>query len=276
MEVAIMTAVLQKIHPLFSIDCVQHNEHYAMPITHSHSHYELYILEQGHHEMLVNDALIDVAMHEIVLLKPNVFHRSVGNCGCKRTCIYFTERFLRLYFTEKALANLLNCFSREVVVLDKETFPRLKKLLLLLEKEDVDHRNHTIFIYLADILNIINKHGAVKEDNSAALKGEGIAAILSYINQNYNKVHHIEQIAEQFFISKYYLCKIFKEATGLTLVQYINNIKLQNACNMLSNTKRSVSEIAEACGFNSAMYFCKLFKQTLMVTPSQFRKSAML
>jgi len=267
-----MTTPFKKIHPLFSIEYIQHDDNYVMPSTHSHSHYELYILEQGHHEMLVNDALIDVAMHEVVLLKPNIFHRSIGNRSCKRTCIYFSERFLRLFFTEKACSSLLNCFNHEVLVLDKMTFPRLKRLMLLLEKENVDQDDHSIYIYLADILNLLNKEGVAKAD-SGNVKGEPIAPILTYINQNYNKLQHIEEIAERFYISKYYLCKIFKKATGLTLVQYISNIKLQNACNMLSNTKLSVSEVAEACGFNSTMYFCKFFKSALKVTPSQFRKN---
>jgi AraC-like DNA-binding protein len=75
-------------------------------------------------------------------------------------------------------------------------------------------------------------------------------------------------------MSKYYLCRIFKEATGVTLTHYINNIKIQNACHMLVNTDRSILEIGNACGFNSSMYFCKIFKEALSVTPSEFRRGA--
>jgi AraC-like DNA-binding protein len=100
------------------------------------------------------------------------------------------------------------------------------------------------------------------------------APILLYISQNYNRISKIEEIAEEFFMSKYYLCHVFKEATGLTLIQYLNNIKIQHACNLLVNSNLSILEVGNACGFNSSMYFCKIFKQALSVTPSEFRKQA--
>ncbi|WP_052427526.1 helix-turn-helix transcriptional regulator [Neobacillus niacini] len=146
--------------------------------------------------------------------------------------------------------------------------------MLLLEKENLTDSNNRIFIYLADILTILN-------DNISSPRSEPIPSayanfepILSYINQKFNKINNIEEIAETFYISKFHLCRIFKKATGLTISQYINNIKIQNACNMLITTNLSILEVGTACGFNSSMYFCKIFKQAISVTPSEFRKNA--
>jgi AraC-like DNA-binding protein len=271
-----MNADLYQSHPLFSIDYMEHKSDYSMSNFHYHNSYELYFLEQGFHHMLTDDSIFDVGTYDVALFKPNMFHRSQRSHGCARTCIYFTERFLRMYFTERAVQALLSCFDKEIISLSRENFPKVKKLLLLLEKEDVSQPNNRVFIYLADILNILNESKKSPKAGHTPSAYENFAPILSYINQNYNKIEHIQEIADMFYISKFYLCRVFKEATGLTLTQYINNIKIQHACNMLANTNLSILDIGAACGYNSSMYFCKTFKQALSVTPSEFRKNARL
>lgn len=267
-----MNGNLYNIHPLFSIEYLKYESEYIMPNTHNHSCYELYILEQGHHKILINDTIHDVNIYDIALFKPNIFHRSLRKNSSARTCIYFSDRFLRLHFTEHSINTLLSCFEREIISLNKETFPKLKKLTSLLEKENIDDNNNHVFIYLADILNLLNDNKKFTRLEPIPSARTNFAPILSYINQNYNKINGIEEIADRFYISKFYLCRIFKENTGLTLIEYINNIKIQNACNMLINTKLSILDIGTACGFNSSMYFCKTFKEALSVTPSEFRK----
>ncbi|MDS0526327.1 AraC family transcriptional regulator [Clostridium sp. SHJSY1] len=262
-------------HPLFSMDYIKYDSEYDMPNIHHHNSYELYFLEEGYHNILINDSVHDVTKYDVALCKPNIFHKSLKKINCARTCIYFTDRFLRLHFTEHSIKSLLSCFEKEVISLNKEIFPQIKKLMFLLQKEDISTSDNRIFIYLANILNILN-------DNKESLRKEHIPStytnfspILSYINENYNKISTLDEIANKFYISKFYLCHLFKENIGLTLVQYINKIKIQNACDMLINTTLSISEIGGVCGFNSSMYFCKTFKQALSITPSEFRKKAL-
>lgn len=269
-----MSADLSNTHPLFSIEYCKHDEKHNMSNAHYHNSYELYVLEQGYHSILINDSISDVTMYNIVLYKPNTFHKSIENQGCARTCIYFTERFLRLHFTELSIKTLLSCFENNIISLNKEMFPKVKNLMLLLEKENIADVHNHIFIYLADILNILNDNKSTSNIENTTSTYKNFSPILSYINQNYNKINSIEEISETFYISKFYLCHLFKEVTGLTLIQYLNKIKIQNACNMLVNTKLSISEIGTACGFHSSMYFCKIFKQELSATPSEFRRKS--
>lgn len=271
-----MSADLYNTHPLFSIEYLKHDSDPNMLNFHYHNSYELYFLEQGYHNVLINDSIYDVNVYDVVLFKPNTFHKSLRRNGCARTCIYFTERFLRQYFTELSIKALLGCFEKEIISLNKEIFARVKKLMLLLEKESVDATDNRIFVYLADILNTLNDSKISSNKDRTPSTYANFAPILSFINQNYNKINNIEEISEKFYISKFHLCHIFKEATGLTLIQYINKIKLQNACNMLASMNLSISDIGTACGFNSTMYFCKTFKQAFSITPSEFRKNVQL
>ncbi len=68
------------------------------------------------------------------------------------------------------------------------------------------------------------------------------------------------------------LCRTFKKLTGYTVIQYINILKIQKACDLLHETRKSITEIALDCGFNSTMYFCKTFKAILNITPTDYRK----
>lgn len=270
-----MNVDIYNSHPLFSIEYMKYDSEYKMPHIHYHNSYELYFLEQGYHNILINDSVYAITIYDVALCKPNVFHQSLKKRNCARTCIYFTDRFLHLYFAEQGIKSLLNCFEKEIISLNKETFPKVKKLMLLLKKENIDKTNNRIFIYLADILNILNDNKEASREEHIPSSYANFAPILSYINKNYNNISNLDEIADKFYISKFYLCHLFKKTTGLTLIQYIDNIKIQNACDMLINTSLLISDIGTACGFNSSMYFCKTFKQILSVTPSEFRKNTL-
>ena len=104
------------------------------------------------------------------------------------------------------------------------------------------------------------------------LSSEKLTPVLSYIADNYRELNSLEEIAEHFFVSSSYLCRVFKKHTGMTLSHYINQIKIQHACELLIDTTKNVTEIAFECGYNSSMYFCKTFKEQMGCTPSEFRK----
>ncbi|MFV0341586.1 MAG: AraC family transcriptional regulator [Anaerocolumna sp.] len=267
-----MNTDLFNTHPWFYIEYIKHTSDQDMPNYHHHNGYELYFLEEGYQNILINDTILDVAPYDVVLHKPNIMHRSLKRQGCARTCIYFSERFLRFYYTDKAIDTLLACFHKELISLNKEIFPKIKKLMLLLERDNVTAAENRIFIYLADILNILNDYKDKSRSEPIPSAFTNLMPILTYINQNYGSINTIDEISSHFFMSKFHLCHIFKDAIGLTIIQYLTKIRIQNACTMLLNTNLSISDIGALCGFNSTMYFCKVFKQSISLTPGDFRK----
>ena len=81
----------------------------------------------------------------------------------------------------------------------------------------------------------------------------------------------LDEIASRFFISKYYLSRLFKQVTRTTIFDYIANCKLNKAIRCLQHTDKTVNEIALECGFNSTAYFCKIFRSAMGVTPGRYR-----
>ena len=69
--------------------------------------------------------------------------------------------------------------------------------------------------------------------------------------------------------------KTFKQVAGLTLVAYLNHVRLANAARLLSETNRSIAEVANAAGFSDQSYFDKRFKRAFGRTPKEFRAEAL-
>ena len=96
---------------------------------------------------------------------------------------------------------------------------------------------------------------------------------LEYINANISNELCVDGICEHVHMSKYHFCRSFKSATGLTVMEYILKTRIVMAENMLAKEEYSISEISELCGFSSVSYFCRTFKENLLMSPLQYKKS---
>ena len=78
---------------------------------------------------------------------------------------------------------------------------------------------------------------------------------------------------ERFYISPYYLSRLFRRVTGQSIVDYINARRIEAAQKLLETTELSIGSVAEQTGFASAAHFRRVFRETMGVGPLQYRKS---
>ena len=64
----------------------------------------------------------------------------------------------------------------------------------------------------------------------------------------------------------------FKKNLGISLITYLNTIKIRNACRMIKEGCSNLTEVAMQCGFNSPSYFCKVFKKEIGISPTDYRR----
>jgi YesN/AraC family two-component response regulator len=98
--------------------------------------------------------------------------------------------------------------------------------------------------------------------------------IATYIYQNYDKKLTLEDMSEKFNISRSYLSKKFKVITGFGFKEYVVNVRIQNACRLLLETNKSITDIAFECGFNDSNYFGDAFRHVKGVSPNKYRKQS--
>ncbi|MBQ4524194.1 MAG: helix-turn-helix transcriptional regulator [Lachnospiraceae bacterium] len=98
--------------------------------------------------------------------------------------------------------------------------------------------------------------------------------ITSYIEKNYAEPITLQQLADIIPCNSQYLCRFFKEITGITPIQYLIQRRVEHACEMLKETTKSVLEISLDCGFENVSYFIRQFKKLKGCTPKEYRKDS--
>ena len=95
----------------------------------------------------------------------------------------------------------------------------------------------------------------------------------AYISSRQTEDFSLSDVARAIHVSPFYLCKIFKKATGLTFIEFRNRLRIESAMKSLANPNQSVSEIAYSVGFRSLTQFNRLFRRTVGQSPTTFRCS---
>ena len=98
-----------------------------------------------------------------------------------------------------------------------------------------------------------------------------ITNIVDFIRLNLSEKITIKEIADIAFMHEGSVNRLFKQATGFTLVEYINLMRIGKACELLSGTQMKTYEIAFACGFNNLSNFNRIFKKVKKLTPNAYR-----
>ena len=128
-----------------------------------------------------------------------------------------------------------------------------------------------IYSSIIEILVLLSRayYEIADSAHHSVTENQQINQIVSYINNHYNEDLNLEHLADQFYLSKYYLSHQFKQFTGLSLYQFIMKKRLTIARNMLMQGK-TVTEAYTECGFNDYSNFLKVFKREFGEKPSVF------
>lgn len=99
---------------------------------------------------------------------------------------------------------------------------------------------------------------------------------ISYILKNYSKNISLNDVAQYIGVNSSYLCRVFKEDSGMGFVEYLNATRIENAKQAIKTGNLKLKEIALDVGFNNYTYFTKVFKDVLNMTPQEFEKKVMM
>lgn len=242
---------------------------------HHHRSYELYYMLKGQREYFIEDRFFVINEGDLVLIPKNVFHRTAGEGGL-RFLVHFSEAFLERWVTPASLQPLLEelppVFRGEELQRSQLAYA-LNQILIEHTRAELEHvatDDQLLAGYLYQILFTMRYCGNTYVPENYT--DERISDIVHYINENYNSIGDVESIAREFYISKYYLCRLFKKSLGISLISYLNTIKIRNACRMIKEGSTNLTEVAMRCGFNSSSYFCKVFNKETGMSPTDYRR----
>ncbi|HBE03476.1 MAG TPA: hypothetical protein DC049_13555 [Spirochaetia bacterium] len=247
---------------------------------HMHSGYEIYFQIAGKRGYCIDEQFVNINSGSIVCIAPNTIHKTynIKNCSFKRYYLFFSHAFIKPVLLLYQHTNLLSVFEKKYSILkpDKTVFSELISLLktmtVIYDKKDnksIDHMKCLTgqFLYLLS---------AQKTANISRLKKpmhEKINEIIKYINSQYHEQLSLKKIADGFFISPFYLSRLFRKETGFSMKTFINIIRIHEAQLLMREKQYSISRIASETGYESISYFDRAFKKISGVSPGVWKKN---
>jgi len=95
---------------------------------------------------------------------------------------------------------------------------------------------------------------------------------VEYLHEHYHEQVTLNEVAEHAFVSTYYISRMFKKEMGKNFVDYLNELRIEKAKELLKDVQFKTYEVAEKVGIPDAHYFSRLFKKYVGVTPTEYRE----
>lgn len=257
------------------------SEEWQHPV-HNHNHFELIFIHRGSGTHYIGDMSYPYTGPCLFLLAPCDAHHFHITTATTFTFIKFTN----VYLHGTGNLQLQQNWNRELDRLllqarQQRAFAdpggRMATLMGLINrewKEEKQENSETIFFLLQALFAMIRRWTLTGITSVGPHPGARVTAILNYIHEHIYDVAEVqvEQLAHIFGYSKHYLGTFFKEQTGSTLRDYVNQYKLRQLENRLHYSSLSLKEISHELGFNDQSHLNKFFRRYHTISPSVYRE----
>ncbi len=255
---------------------LNHNDTWNMSRLHFHDHFELLLPLTSPGNIFVNDQVYPLRRGTLYLIGENTLHRTMATGAHARYVLHISRKSLIQLSTVQTDFTQLTRDSFRRADLDGMQMTEIIELFQALERNKNDGSFGSDVHQMVALLNLLIR---VAPTLNAATAGEAIhnkdflrvAPILDYIRDNLSEPLSLDQIASQFFISKHYLCRVFKAATGFSVMEYIIYSRVLRARQLLQEGT-SVQQAGELSGFSDNSHFIRTFGHLTGVTPGRYAK----
>ena len=251
---------------------------------HSHDNLEMAFVLSGTGRYRVEGEIFSIQEGDLLIFNPGVRHQALY---CPEAQIHATEFFVG--FSDVQFAGLpANCMplpNHSVLFHTAgELRRRLHRICTSMQEEKTSCRQYRYFMlkaYLMQMILLVIREQCQPVEHSKGRSFESVnkkylvEQIISYFEEHYSDKISLDQIAENMYLSPFYISKIFKSETGDTPIRYLIDIRLEKARALLEDGwQGSIQEVAARVGYDDAYHFSKLFKKRYGMSPSQARKNA--
>ncbi len=251
---------------------------------HSHEHAEIYYFHGGKCTYLIGDQIFSLAAGDLILMHGLTLHcpKLFEGEDYIRTTVHFNQSYFKNLLEPMGMAEVLTPFSTLSSLLisfkghDREELEQLFERMERHKRRIDSSSNQRFQLTFMELLAFLYPFCAkpLAQNNEAVSdKEKHVQKVVSYIESRYNEDLNLDALSEQLHLSKFYLSKIFKEVTGVTIFGYLYQRRINQAkIEFTVKRKASVTEVSYRTGFKHPSHFSKVFKQLTGVTPEKYRK----
>ena len=236
-----------------------------------HLHYsiEFFLLLEGETTAYIDSVEYKVSAGELCIVFPNQIHQFKSHPD---------EKYILVIVNPDILPEVGDLFTKSVpespIIKCGETADKAKQLMLdLVSVSAGPYRDIIIKGLLLSFFGLVFREKPLVEqraENSHALK-----TVVNYCSRNFSLDLSLDFLENQLHISKYYISHLFSQTLGIRFNDYINSLRITDACRQLKTTDKTVTEISEYVGFNTLRTFNRAFAKQIGMSPSEYRKNAM-
>lgn len=268
----------------FFVERIDRDTGYDMPSFHIHHKFEIYYEIAGTRRYFIEDCAYIVNAGSVVLIGENQIHKtaSLGDTPSSRIVLNFSREYLEKVtesFPEVDFFSFLteehNHLLSSITVKQQNHIQNILQQLLVLYADHSCEGEAMRKMVLATLLlelKALCREQREQGGEKGRVSNHVVDQIQAYIAQHYAEKLTLTDIARRFYISPYYLSRLFKKSTNLSLIEYINGVRVKAAQSLIEKTNDSISTVAEKAGFMTSAHFRRVFKEATGLSPQQYRQ----
>ncbi len=252
---------------------------------HWHEEFEIAYIESGRGRFICGDKKFTVSAGDIVLTPPGVLHSATrqGNEKLIFVVLVFNPVMLGFDKNDRAarqyLRPILNgdySFSRHISI-RMPYYLEIKECVTNIMNCASNNNSLSDLLLKSELIRLmwtIGKNGTpLLSSSDGKSYSELVRPSIEYMTANYQGDLTIDELAEASHLSKSYFMSCFKKAVGMTAFEFLAQLRIKAACEMLINTDASIADIAFNCGYRNLSNFNRQFLAVNKCTPKDYRKT---
>lgn len=255
---------------------------------HWHDEVEFIYMRKGKATFFVNTIPIKVSENEVLLINSKDIHMAyaLNDSHCIYESIVFkldmlSSSILDVCQNDYIYPLLSGTYKFPLLIEGENDWERavIDNILCVIKQLGEKHSAYELSVKasLYQIIALLFSNNAIIKSKSGLTENnivntERIRRTLSYMSIHYSDDITIDDLCTEINLSKFYFCRLFKELTGRSPLDYLNYYRINKAGLFLEDKGLKISEAASSVGFDNFSYFVKMFKHYKGVTPSEFRK----
>lgn len=250
----------------------------------SHDHLEMAFVLSGEGRYCIEGEIYPVREGDLIIINPGVMHKALFCPEVDTPATEFFVGFSHIRITGCQENHMPLPGGQYIYHTAGDLRQRLFRICSAMEAENSVRRQGRYFMlksYLVQMLLLVLREQCepMERPKGPAFESAGrkylVDQISSYIEEHYNEKISLDQIAENMYLSPFYISRIFKSETGSAPIRHLIRIRLEKARELLEGGYQgSIQEVAALVGYDDAYHFSKLYKKHYGISPSQARKSS--
>lgn len=248
------------------------------PERHFHSSYELFYMISGERTFFYGKDTFSVKAGDFLCIKPGVLHRGLNKNKeiCELFNVYFDDSTSPYFTAILPLLLALTESGNPVLSLRFDDRSRIQKIFTDIALElDVKKAGYIQLVWSLLFRCLVEMVRYVPSGSDSpcesAMNGK-IRDSLDWLAHHFREPVTLKRIAEKFDISETYFSRLFRSTTHFSFIEYLNALRVQEACRLLRSTRKTATEISLECGFGSVTQFGRRFRKITGGSPLSYRK----